>query len=232
MTAEKRECVSILVGAGLSIVKACPFVGIGRSTFYRPERDWRKADAAVIDAINAELKKSPRAGFWKCFGRMRFKGFAFNHKRVYRVYCQMGQNLKRRTKCVLPKRIAQPLEVLARVNHQWALDFMHDTLYCGKRFRTLNVVDEGTRECLAIEVDNSLPAGRVVRLLEQLKAERGAQAAARRQRPGTDISDAHGLVRNAQYQTDLHPAGQTTAKWLRRTLQRLVPQRVPGCLPV
>lgn len=104
---------------------------------------------------------------------MRFKGFPFNHKRVYRIYCQMGLNLRRRTKRVLPKRIAQPLEVLDQANYQWALDFMHDTLYCGKRFRTLNVVDEGTRECLAIEVDTSLPAGRVVRVLEQLKAERG-----------------------------------------------------------
>ena len=85
----------------------------------------------------------------------------------------MGLNLRRRTKWVLPKRIAQPLEVLDQANHQWALDFMHDTLYCGKRFRTLNVVDEGTRECLAIEVDTSLPAGRVVRVLEQLKTERG-----------------------------------------------------------
>lgn len=65
------------------------------------------------------------------------------------------------------------LEVIARPNHQWALDFMHDTLYCGKRYRTLNVLDEGTRECLAIEVDTSLPAERVVRTLEQLKAERG-----------------------------------------------------------
>ena len=61
MTAEKRECVSILVDAGLSIVKACLFVGIGRATFYRPQRDWRKVDAAVIDAINAVLEKSPRA---------------------------------------------------------------------------------------------------------------------------------------------------------------------------
>ena len=173
MTAEKRDCANTLVESGLSILKACLFVGIGRSTFYRPKRDWRKADAAVIDAINAELNKSPRAGFWKCFGRMRFKGYPFNHKRVYRVYCQMGLNLKRRTKRVLPKRIAQPLEVLAQVNHQWALDFMHDTLYCGKRFRTLNIVDEGTRECLAIEVDTSLPAERVVRVLEQLKVERG-----------------------------------------------------------
>ena len=173
MTAEKRDCVSVLVGAGLSIIKACMFVRIGPFTFDRPQRDWRKADAAVIEAINAELKKSPRAGFWKCFGRMRFKGYPFNHKRVYRVYCQLGLNLKRRTKRVLPERIAQPLAVLDKVNHQWALDFMHDTLYCGKRFRMLNVVDEGTRECLAIEVDTSLPAGRVVRVLEQLKTERG-----------------------------------------------------------
>lgn len=173
MTAEKRDSVSLLIGSGLSIVKACLIVGISRSTFYRPERDWRKADAAVIDAINAVLKKSPSAGFWKCFGRMRFKGYPFNHKRVYRVYCQMGLNLKRRVNRVLPKRVAQPLAVLPQVNHQWALDFMHDTLYCGKRFRTLDVVGEGARECLAIEVDKSLPAECVVRALEVLKVERG-----------------------------------------------------------
>ena len=51
------------VDAGLSIVKACLFVGIGRATFYPPERDWRKVYAAVIDTINAVLEKSPRAGF-------------------------------------------------------------------------------------------------------------------------------------------------------------------------
>lgn len=85
----------------------------------------------------------------------------------------MGLNLKRRVKRVLPKRIDQPLVVVAQANHQWALDFMHDSLYCGKRFRTLNILDEGTRECLAIEIDTSLPAERVVRTLEQLKIERG-----------------------------------------------------------
>ncbi|PHM45968.1 hypothetical protein Xmau_00360 [Xenorhabdus mauleonii] len=50
---------------------------------------------------------------------------------------------------------------------------MHDALYCGKRFRTLNIIDEGTRECLASEVDTSLPAERVIRVLERLKTERG-----------------------------------------------------------
>ena len=56
-----------MVDAGLSIVKACLFIGIGHSTFYRSERDWRRADAAVIDAINAVLGKSPRTGFCKLF---------------------------------------------------------------------------------------------------------------------------------------------------------------------
>lgn len=78
-----------------------------------------------------------------------------------------------RIKHVLPKRTPQPLVVENKPNQQWALDFMHDTLYCGKRYRTLNVLDEGTRECLAIEVDSSLSADRVIRALEQLKVERG-----------------------------------------------------------
>lgn len=173
MTAAKRDAVTSLVEFGLSVAQACEAVNLGRASFYRTPRNWRTADAAVIDALNEQLKKSPQAGFWKCFGRLRRAGYGFNHKRVYRVYCQMGLNLRRRTKRVLPKRVAQPLEVSAFPNQQWALDFIHDTLYCGKRFRALNVIDEGTRECLAIEVDSSLPAGRVIRVLEQLKQERG-----------------------------------------------------------
>ena len=89
------------------------------------------------------------------------------------MYCRLGLNLKRRVKRVLPKREVKPLKVVARPNEQWALDFMHDSLYCGRRFRTLNVLDEGTRECLALEIDTSLPAGRVVRALERLKEQRG-----------------------------------------------------------
>ena len=173
MTAEKREAVDSFCASGLTTSRACEALGFSRATYYRKPRDWRQADSAVIDALNEQLRRSPRSGFWKCYRRMRLRGYSFNHKRVYRVYCLMGLNLKRRTKRVLPKRIAKPLEVLPTSNHQWALDFMHDTLYCGKRFRTLNVLDEGTRECLAIEVDTSLPAARLIRVLEQLKAERG-----------------------------------------------------------
>lgn len=157
---------------GLSIVQACDVMALGRSTYYRQPRGWRVADSAVIDALNEQLKKSPRTGFWKCYVRMRLQGYTFNHKRVYSDYCLMGHTLKRRTKRVLPKRTPKPHKVLPKPNHQWALDFMHDSLYCGRTFRTLNIIDEGTRECLGIEVDTSLPAQRVIRTLKRIKEQR------------------------------------------------------------
>ena len=171
--AEKKSCAQTLNGAGLSVIKACLLTSLPQSTFYRKTQNWREKDKIVIDAIQTVLAKSPQAGFWKCYFRLRFQGYLFNHKRVYRVYCRLGLNLKRRVKKVLPKREKRPLKIENVPNIQWALDFMLDSLYCGKRFRTLNIIDEGTRECLAIEVDTSLPTERVIRVLERLRMERG-----------------------------------------------------------
>ena len=70
---------------------------------------------------------------------------------------------------MLLTRERHPLAILPIINQSWSLDFTHGTLNCGKRFRTLNVIDEGVRECLGIEVDTSLPASRVVRMLERHK---------------------------------------------------------------
>lgn len=190
MTAEKRVAAQELVETGLSIAHACSLIGLGLASYYRQPKDWREADSAVIEAINEVLAKVPRAGFWKGFTRMRSKGYRFNHKRVFRVYRRMGLNLPRRVKRKLPKRVPKPLVVEPAVNSQWALDFMHDTLYCGKRFRTLNVIDEGTREYLAIEVDTSLPVERVIRVLEQLKEQPGLPEQIRLDNGPELISDA------------------------------------------
>jgi len=152
---------------------ACKLISLSRASFYRQSSNWREKDKLVIDAIQAVLVESPRSGFWKCYYRLRFKGYSFNHKRVYRVYYRLGLNLKRRIKKTLPEREKKPLSVVNEPNVQWAMDFMHDALYCGKRFRTLNIIDERTRECLAIEVDTSLPADQVIRVLERLKEDRG-----------------------------------------------------------
>lgn len=84
----------------------------------------------------------------------------------------MRLNLPRRGKRRLPNRLKQPLDVVFEPNRAWSMDFVHDTLWCGRRFRTLNILDEGVREILAIEVDSSLPAERVIRVSEQLKENR------------------------------------------------------------
>ena len=158
---------------GLPVQRACQAVGLSRATYYRPVVDWAQRDAAVMEALTMLGATKPRWGFWKYVDRLRNTGHRWNHKRLWRVYCQLQLNLPRRTKKRLLTRPAQPLVVLPHPNAVWALDFMSDTLYGGRRFRTLNILDEGVREVLAIEVDTSLPAARVLRVLDQVTAWRG-----------------------------------------------------------
>lgn len=97
----------------------------------------------------------------------RMRELEANHKRVHRVFCERRLNLPLRTTRRVPQRLRQPLAAPATLNRVWALDFMHDTFYGGRRFRTLNVIDEVNRECLAIEIGTSIPSTRVVRVMEQ-----------------------------------------------------------------
>lgn len=165
---------------GISIRRATRAVGLSRAAWYRrPERDQSQRDQPVIDALNRLVEQHPRWGFWMCFDRLRLDGHTWNHKRVWRVYCGMKLNLPRRKKRRLPIRAPQSLEVPARPNAIWSLDFMSDALYGGRRFRTLNVLDEGVREALKIVIDTSIPSGRLIRELEQLVSWRGRPAAIR-----------------------------------------------------
>ena len=91
----------------------------------------------------------------------------------------MAQHLKRKPKKRLPARTARTLVVPEQMNQTWSLDFMSDALSNGRAFRTLNVIDDFNREALWIEVDTSLPAERVVRVLEQLLEWRGKPASIR-----------------------------------------------------
>jgi putative transposase len=168
VTAEKRAAVEVVVETGLSIIGACSQIGRGPASYQHQPKDWRKADSVVNDAINEVFAKVPRVGCWLCFTRMRSKLHGFNHQRVYRVQRRMGLNLPRRVKCKLSQRNPRPLEIQAAVNSQWTSDFTYDRLDCGKRFRALNVIDEGTWEGFEIKVDTSLPAERVIRVMEQL----------------------------------------------------------------
>lgn len=165
----KRAAVECLVAEGqLSRSKACRIVGFSRSALYRPTVDWAAKDGAVIAALNEMVNKRSRWGFWKCFHRLRADGHGWNHKRVHRVYCAMKLNLQRKARKRVVTRERQPLGAEKAINRVWALDFMRDTMYDGRPFRTLNVIDEGNREALRIECGTSIPSGRLVRVMEQL----------------------------------------------------------------
>lgn len=176
----RRQVAQVLVAEhGLSVRRACRAAKLAQRSWYRPPADGLGRDAEVIEALQALVERHGRWGFWKCFRRLRLDGHGWNHKRVWRVYRQLKLNLPRRTKKRLPKRERHPLEVPMQANALWSMDFMADSLYSGRRFRTFNVLDEGVREALAIEIDTSLRAERVVRVLEQLKEWRGLPQAIR-----------------------------------------------------
>jgi len=123
--------------------------------------------------VQAVIERYPAYGFSKVFTKVRRAGYPWNHKRVYRVYCSLNLNLRRKGKKRLPSRNPAPLAVPAEMNQCWSIDFMSDSLFCGRRFRAYNVVDDYNREAFATEVDLSLPSVRVVRVLKRIVAWRG-----------------------------------------------------------
>lgn len=158
----------------MSLRAACKALQLSRSTYhYQPDAN---RDQPVIEKLLELVEKYPRYGFGKLFDLLRRQGHRWNHKRVYRVYCSLKLNMRRKGKKRLPQRNPEPLSVPASINQCWSVDFMSDTLWCGRVFRTFNVIDDYNREALAIEVDLSLPAQRIIRVLERLAAWRGYPA--------------------------------------------------------
>jgi len=132
-----------------------------------------KNDQAVIDLLSKLAEDHPRWGFWMMYHHLRNQGYGWNHKRVYRIYLTMGMNLRRKHKRRLPARVKEPLVLPIGPNITWSMDFMHDTLTNGRKFRTLNIIDDFNREVLRIAIDTSLNSHRVIRELEQLTSWRG-----------------------------------------------------------
>lgn len=132
-----------------------------------------KDDKELIDQLTELVENHPGIGFWKSYKRIKRKGFTWNHKRVYRVYTQLKLNIRRRAKKRLPARVKQALFTPETINQVWSVDFMSDSLWDGRKFRLLNIIDDYNRQVLAIETDTSLPAARLIRVLDQLKESRG-----------------------------------------------------------
>lgn len=112
----------------------------------------------------------PRYGYQRLWALLRREGWEVNHKRVYRLYVEEGLKLRKRRRRSRAQVEREPLPAPTGADERYSMDFMRDTLADDRVFRTLNIVDDYTRECLAIEVDTSLPGARVVRVLERLAA--------------------------------------------------------------
>lgn len=134
----------------------------------------QKSDDSAIESKLKELaERHKRYGFRKIFHKLKTLGFTWNHKRVYRVYCALQLNLKRKPKKRLPAREKTPLSIPKTMNQSWSLDYMSDALTNGKKFRTANVIDDCNREALGIKASTSLPSQHIIQFLNDIASQRG-----------------------------------------------------------
>jgi len=156
----------------VSIRRACRVAVLARSSFlYQPVEDQNVALRARIREI-AETRV--RYGLWRIYILVRREGWIVNHKRVYRLYKEEGLNLRSKR----PKRSRAAAHRLDRVeasrpNESWSMDFVSDALFDGRRFRALTIVDNFSRECLAIHADQSLKGSDVTEIVTRICARAG-----------------------------------------------------------
>lgn len=166
---------------GISIRFACICMGISESCYHYQSK--LSGENALVANLLLGIITSPqgrRWGFGLCFLYLRnVKGYRWNHKRVYRIYCELELNLRIKPRRRLKRDKPDSLSVPTAINQVWSMDFMSDSLADGRSFRTFNVLDDYNREGLAIEADLSLPSSRVIRALEQVIEWRGKPAAIR-----------------------------------------------------
>ena len=156
----------------ISARHAVDLVGVSRSYFYY--RHHPRDDRAERARIREIAETRVRYGMWRIHTVMRREGWLINHKKTHRIYCEEGLNLRRkrpRRSVAAAHRLERP--ALSTINECWSMDFVADRLFNGHRIRALTVVDNFSRECLAITVDHALRGSDVVATMELVKALRG-----------------------------------------------------------
>ena len=169
--ARRGAWVAATAGLGLSERRACRLVKIHRSVArYKPRKE---APTELLSRLRELASERRRYGYRRLAVLLRREGFVVNHKKVYRLYRDEGLAVRRRKR----KKLAGAERVIPSLpesrNQCWSMDFVQDSLADGRRIRVLTLVDNYSRECLALEVGTSLPGARVVRVLQQVASIRG-----------------------------------------------------------
>src|SRR6201986_4160900 len=178
--AAKREGFAHLRAAmGLSERRACSIVGADRKMVRY--RSCRPSDIELRAQLRDLANERKRFGYRRLFVLLRQEGEPSGINRIYRIYREEGLTVRKRRARRRAIGTRTPILVEAKINARWSLDFVHDQLAQGRRFRILNIVDDVTRECLAAIPDTSISGKRVARELTTLISTRG--------KPGMIVSD-------------------------------------------
>jgi putative transposase len=139
-----------------SLRHACRLVDLSTAT-WRYQRRGRVDNVVLLERLQAHAAVRARYGYRRLHTLVAREGIVANHKRVHRVYREAGLQVRRRRRKRLTRADRVPLPAPNGRGERWSMDLMADTLADGRAFRTLNIVDDFSRECVAIEVERSLP---------------------------------------------------------------------------
>jgi putative transposase len=159
--------------------RACTILEADRSSMRYRQR--RPDDAALRARLRELAEVRRRFGCRRLHVLLKREGLGVNHKKLRRLYCEEGLQVRRRGGRKTASGTRSPMAMPEGPNQRWSLDFLSDTLTDGRRFRILAIIDDFTRECLCLVADTSLSGSRVIRELEAVIAWRG--------RPGICVSD-------------------------------------------
>jgi putative transposase len=169
----RRQQVAFAVGRGLSSRRACALLSVARSTLGYVSR-LAARDAPAVTMMRELAGQYPRYGYRRIRIFLKRAGHVMSPERTHRLWRQAGLQVPRRR----PRRrvaTGRPRPVpAAGANHVWAYDFVFDTCANGQQLKCLTIIDEWTRECLAIDVAGGIRSARVIEVLAQLVSVHGA----------------------------------------------------------
>ena len=219
----KREAVAhAREHHGVSERRACALVGVSRRVIrYDPTRP---DDGALRQRLRELAAERRRFGYRRLGYLLAREGIAPNHKKLLRIYREEGLRVRRRGGRKRALGTRRPMVLPDGPNQRWSLDFVSDSLICGRRFRILCVVDDYTRECLALVADTSLSGARVARELTGLMGSRGKPHMVVSDN-GTELTSSAILRWSQERRVEWHYIAP--AERLRRELQRPPAGRMP-----